>query len=404
MHLLALVLIGLSLFGPKTPKDSYANVNAVIAIGDVHGDVERLREALRSARVIDAGGKWVAGKDHLVQTGDLLDRGPDSLKAVDLMMDLEKQAEKAGGRVHALIGNHEMMNVLGDLRYVPATDWALFAKDDTPANRKKLYALEKKQGRTKATFEKWQTLCTLGPKGFPVMACVPGYWGRRFAFSTLGKYGQWILNHNTAVKIDDTLFLHGGLSPRYATTSLTIINEEVRKALTAGDAESPYLKMEGPAWYRCSSPTADAEDGCAASLDVERSVVDPALKAHGARRIVVGHSVQPAILAFYGGKVVMIDVALSHAIRGGAGPLGALELSSTKANLLDAKALYWDKSIEIPIARAGLDKYFAAILLRANDVAAGRVKGFGKPDTKVLHAKMDELTKTHGAQLAKAMK
>ncbi len=119
---------GLSLYAAQ---DVWSGVERVIAVGDVHGDYEQLVAVLQSAGVIDREGKWVGGKAHLVQTGDMLDRGPDSRKVMDLLMRLEGEASKTGGRVHVLIGNHEAMNIYGDLRYVSAGDYASFTDGDS---------------------------------------------------------------------------------------------------------------------------------------------------------------------------------------------------------------------------------------------------------------------------------
>ena len=102
----------------------WTGVERVVAVGDVHGDYGGFVEVLRSAGVIDQKLRWTGGKTHLVQTGDVPDRGADSRKAMDLLMNLEKQAAKAGGQVHALIGNHEAMNLYGDLRYTVPGEFA----------------------------------------------------------------------------------------------------------------------------------------------------------------------------------------------------------------------------------------------------------------------------------------
>ena len=83
--------------------------------------------------VIDADFNWSGGKTHLVSLGDLLDRGPESRKVVELLMKLDGQAEKAGGAVHLALGNHEVMVMTGDLRYVSAAEFAAFAGDETQA-------------------------------------------------------------------------------------------------------------------------------------------------------------------------------------------------------------------------------------------------------------------------------
>ncbi|MEM9388394.1 MAG: metallophosphoesterase [Pseudomonadota bacterium] len=99
----------------------------MIAFGDVHGDYEALHRLLSFAEVIDGDDRWIAGSKHLVSVGDLLDRGPDSRRVMDLLMGLETQAQAAGGPVHVLIGNHEQMNLTGDLRYVAKEEFAAFA-------------------------------------------------------------------------------------------------------------------------------------------------------------------------------------------------------------------------------------------------------------------------------------
>ena len=91
---------------------------SVIAIGDVHGDFDDFVAILQHTGLIDKQHHWTGGKTTLVQVGDLLDRGPKPRDVMDLLMALEKEASKDGGRVESLLGNHEMMNIMGDLRYV----------------------------------------------------------------------------------------------------------------------------------------------------------------------------------------------------------------------------------------------------------------------------------------------
>ena len=102
-------------------------VDRVVAVGDIHGDYEQFVKVLASAGLIDGNGNWTGGKTHLVQTGDILDRGPDSRAVMDLLIKLQQQAAQAGGGVHCLIGNHEAMNVYGDRRYVSPGEYAAFS-------------------------------------------------------------------------------------------------------------------------------------------------------------------------------------------------------------------------------------------------------------------------------------
>ena len=190
----------------------WTGVERVVAVGDVHGDYDQLAAVLRSAGLIDEQSNWTGGKTHLVQNGDVLDRGPDSRKAMDLLMRLEKQAAEAGGYVHALIGNHEAMNVYGDLRYVSPGEFAAFRDENSEKSREAALAKERPADRAH-----WEAQHPLG------------YFEHRQQFSPSGTYGKWIASHDAVIKINDSLFLHGGISPKYVSTKIRDINQ--RRAL-----------------------------------------------------------------------------------------------------------------------------------------------------------------------------
>ena len=107
----------------------------IVAIGDVHGSLSGLVAILKSTGLIDDAGHWAGGTTTFVQTGDLTDRGAEVRGVLDLMMALEGEASKAGGRVEALVGNHEVMNLLGDLRDGTPAIWAAFADADSAQTR-----------------------------------------------------------------------------------------------------------------------------------------------------------------------------------------------------------------------------------------------------------------------------
>src|SRR5262245_42866913 len=90
----------------KPSKCAVDGVERIVAIGDVHGAYDRFADLLKTAGLIDDRLHWVGGHAHLIQTGDVVDRGPDSLQALDLLRRLQGEAEKTGGAVHPLIGNH----------------------------------------------------------------------------------------------------------------------------------------------------------------------------------------------------------------------------------------------------------------------------------------------------------
>ena len=110
----------------KIDDYQWEGVDRVVAVGDIHGDFDNYMATLELAGLVDRKGKWAAGQTHFVQLGDLPDRGPDTLKIIEHISQLAKQAERKGGKVHGLIGNHEVMNVTGDLRYVSPGEYEAF--------------------------------------------------------------------------------------------------------------------------------------------------------------------------------------------------------------------------------------------------------------------------------------
>jgi hypothetical protein len=278
-------------------QDVWTGVERVVAVGDIHGDYEALVAVLRSAGLIDQRGRWTGGKAHLVQTGDVLDRGPDSRKAMDLLIALEKQAAKAGGRVHSLIGNHEAMNLYGDLRYTSAGEFSAFRTNDSVRVRDAFWEEYVKELTSKPGEQdkkKWEAEHPLG------------WFEHRYQFGPQGLYGKWIRSHNTVVKINDSIYLHGGISPKYATMTIGEINQaiaaELNDVLNIKDG-SIVTAEDGPLWYRGL-----AQDGGAAIAEH----VDKVLQAYGVKRIVIGHTpTAGTVIPRFDGKVVIIDVGLS---------------------------------------------------------------------------------------------
>ena len=136
-----LLIVTLAMPGAaSTARDDWQEIERIIAIGDVHGDYDNFLAVLKDAEVVNRRGKWVAGEAHVVQVGDLPDRGPDTLKIIRFLQKLEKQAVKAGGRLHLLIGNHEHMNITGDLRYVHPGEYKAFKTRNSPRLRDNYYA------------------------------------------------------------------------------------------------------------------------------------------------------------------------------------------------------------------------------------------------------------------------
>jgi len=280
-------------------EDTWPAPSRLVAVGDVHGDREAFVAVLRAAGIVDEQLHWSAGKDHLVQTGDRVDRGPESRAVMDLLLRLEKEAKKAGGRVHALTGNHEAMNVLGDLRYVTPEEFAAFRGPDSDRLRDALWeqTLAARRGKgekpTEADRRKFDDDHPLG------------WVEHRLAFGPKGTYGKWIAGANAVIKVGDTLFLHGGIGPKYADFSLADLNDRIRREVGDPDPLTAVVSQDtdGPLWYR----------GLAQGGPDLLPHVEAVLARHGVKRIVIGHTpTEGLVLPRFGGRVVQIDVGLSH--------------------------------------------------------------------------------------------
>ena len=130
------VILTLLMAAGAAASDYEINTSArVVAFGDVHGAFKDWTTLLRELGVVDAELNWSGGDTHLVSLGDLIDRSPGSRKVVELLMKLDDQAEQAGGAVHMVLGNHEVMVMTGDLEYVSPAEFAAFAGDENEAER-----------------------------------------------------------------------------------------------------------------------------------------------------------------------------------------------------------------------------------------------------------------------------
>jgi hypothetical protein len=324
-----------------------------VAIGDVHGALAEYESILKATGLIDAAGHWAGGETYLVSTGDLVDRGPDSAGVIALLRRLEAEAPKAGGRVLVTLGNHELMNLTGDLRYVVAPDYAVEAAQESEAERNAAFAALRAHGRyagqpdeaARAAFD----------KAFP-----HGWFARQQEFSAAGDVGQWLLARPLMVRVNGVLFTHGGLPPGLATTTLDALNTtsqhqdlldyttawhalvaaglldadteddervelaEQRIAAYAGaDREqlaalvaalkrtdaSPVHSVAGPLWYRGSAMCNSA---------FETDTASTVLRQLAATSVVVGHTITETkrVTTRLDGRVTMIDTGMLPKYKG----------------------------------------------------------------------------------------
>ncbi len=310
----------LALAGPGSSAEEqpweWTGVPRVVAIGDVHGAFDNMVAVLKTAGIIDEKMKWKGGKAHLVQNGDVLDRGPHSRKAMDLLMELEEQAEKAGGRVHALIGNHEAMNVVGILDLVSKQEYESYSNRDSRQLRDAAFEryFEQMRQEAKERNEKAPDKNALRQEfeeRFPL-----GYVEHRQAFSASGKYGKWIRGNNVAVRINGVVFSHGDWNEKMAQLGIAEVNRRVRAELSD---QSPLeggvaFDTESPLQYRGLSHSALT----AAAQAAEDPRVSAILATLGATRLVVGHTVTSGVIeSRFSGKHISIDTGMLELYRGG---------------------------------------------------------------------------------------
>lgn len=240
------------------PVGIFPATDRVVSVADLHGDPAAALTALRLAGVVDAEGKWSGGTTTLVQTGDITDRGPDSKGVIAIFRRLQTEAAAAGGRVVSLLGNHEVMNMQGDWRYVSPED-------------------------------------------------LKGYGGeleRRFAYSTKGEDGAWLRENPATARVGDSVFVHGGIDAQWATLGIDGINRAIRDGIDARQ-KPKILGEDGPLWNRSFALVESEEAVCAA--------LDQSLASLGAQRMVVGHTVQESgrIRSRCGGRLWLTDTGAS---------------------------------------------------------------------------------------------
>ncbi|WP_378179521.1 ankyrin repeat domain-containing protein [Aquimarina sp. SS2-1] len=253
------------------PKTSYTEPEKLAAISDIEGNFYALKKFLVGSGVMNTHYEWIFGKGHLVLVGDFFDRGKNVTQSLWLLYDLERQAKENGGMVHFIIGNHEMMNLSGDNRYVKTKykDLALSLDMTT----KMLYGENTELGR-------------------------------------------WLRTKNSVEKIGNTVYVHGGLSKRLADENFSLqeINDLSRTYYGASNkeiaknnrAKGVFSANAGPLWYRGYFTD-----------DLPQSELDYITTYYDSDHIVVGHTPVKSIQQMYNNKVIAIDLKHPKSIKKG---------------------------------------------------------------------------------------
>ena len=270
----------------------------IVAVGDLHGDIDATRTALRLAGAIDGQDRWVGGGLIVVQTGDQLDRGDHEQEILDLFERLRLEAASAGGAFHPLLGNHELMNAAGDLRYV-----------------------------TEGGFADFEDAVEYDPDDPLLAEFEPHERARMAALLPGSPYSRLLAQRRVILLLDGNLFVHGGVLPEHVTYGVERINREAQEWLR-GEIERPEVLRgsESPQWTRLYS---DAPDSVACE------VLGKVLEGLEADRIIVAHTVhRDGIASECDGRAWLIDVGIA-AYYGG--PVEVLEIIGDSVRVLKAE-------------------------------------------------------------------
>ncbi|MGF1922971.1 MAG: metallophosphoesterase [Bacteroidia bacterium] len=284
----------------------YEMPSKLIAISDVEGNFTGLYSFLLANKVIDKNGNWTFGNGHLVLNGDLFDRGNEVTQVLWLIYHLENQAGAHGGKVHFILGNHEIMNMYGDVSY----------------NDFKYIEVAKRISKV-------------------------DYWDEalRKLYAKESVLGKWLRSKNIVEKIGDDIFVHGGLNKFHLQGKYTIMElNSIAKRYYGVYPSEKSVKSErdrqlisainSPFWdrrlnFEWKYKIVFKINGVDATATTPAEL-DAILKFYDAKRIIIGHSVVDDISTAYENKVILIDLKHGHEMSSG----------KTKGLLVENNAYY----------------------------------------------------------------
>ncbi|CAO2838580.1 unnamed protein product [Amaranthus hypochondriacus] len=320
-----------------TPLDTfYPSPDRLIAVGDIHGDFEKCKQSLLLAGIIDSAGNWYGGSSTVVQVGDVLDRGSDEIKTLYFLERLKRQAEKSGGKFITMNGNHEIMNIDGDFRFITIdslkdfSNWAFW------------YNLGNSMKKSCSVFIDSPNDPFYGvPLEFKGIKKEfhDGFRARIAALRPNGPIStRFLANNVTVLVMGDNVFVHGGLLARHVNYGLEKINKEVRDWIN-GVREHLWRDIgrgrNSIVWLRRFSHELAESCDCEALEHVLATIP-------GARRMIMGHTIQgKGINGACEGKAIRIDVGMSRGCINGLPEV--LEISkNSDVRVLTANPAYKD--------------------------------------------------------------
>ncbi|KAH0905815.1 hypothetical protein HID58_037642 [Brassica napus] len=301
----------------------------IIAVGDLHGDLSKARDALQIAGVLSSDGKdqWVGEDTVVVQVGDILDRGEDEIAILSLLRLLDEQAKANGGAVFQVNGNHETMNVEGDFRYVDtrAFDECIdfldyledYAQDWDKAFKNWIFESRqwKQDRRSSQTYwDQWN-----------IVKRQKGVIARSVLFRPGGRLACELSRHGVVLRVNNWVFCHGGLLPHHVAYGVERINREVSTWMksssdeedspempfiaTRGQVESSKTVKSSSAWIECVFLSSEY------LYNQVGKILRDSLEAVGAKAMVVGHTPQlSGVNCEYGCGIWRVDVGMSSGV------------------------------------------------------------------------------------------
>ncbi len=393
------LLVAIVLCAITTPPLTAQGQPRIVAIGDIHGSIDGIKSILEITGLIDGNSKWIGGKAQLLQTGDYMDRGAGVRQVLDLLMSLEDQAKSAGGRAFSLLGNHEVMNLIGETRDATPEIFATFA--DAGSEKRRQSGWEDYAKLSAAKKEKGEPVPTVyaQSKDAWMAAHPPGFIEYKDAIGPKGKYGEWLRGKPMVTEVGGNIFMHAGINPATAPAKIDDLNDQLRgeikrmdsfveklvdaklatrdftlqqvlevasseiglanARIAAAKAEGKEpdrrllnvpLLMEAQEIMKVDSWLSIAPQGALWYRGLSTEKDDPAggpflvlLKKYDAKRFVTGHTPQAgrSITVRFGGRAILIDTGMLTSVY--KGRASALEIDGDKLT-----AYYEDGKVSLP--------------------------------------------------------
>lgn len=307
-------------FNASSAESSSSTTPRTIVIGDLHGDLEAFLSILSDRKLIDANANWIGQNINLILLGDYHDRGPDSRYLMDYFLQLKSEMIKDKSRLVSVIGNHELMTAMSDLRYVTESELESFSGFQSPIGKQKLDndLYEKKMQTAQETATQAFAPVVELEDGRKVRVKLPpkkrseveGYVAAHFGNN---KYTNFINNSEAMLKMNGNLFVHAGITEWVFQFSMKEVNKIVKSWMTFFQGLSPKpddstqwaIEESGPLWDRTM-----------ATNELDEDLVGEIVKKLGVKRIIVGHTPKEKIETLYDGKVLTIDTGNSKFYNG----------------------------------------------------------------------------------------